>query len=569
MLPPAALAARLSQSLTLLTGGPADQPPRLQTLRDAIAWSYDLLSPEEQALFRRLAVFVGGFTLDSAEAVSRNVVVWVSREVGECIHSFPTPRLLDSVMSLIDKSLLTQREGVNGEPRFRMLETIREFAWERLEEAGEAEATRTAHAVAFQSLVEAAGRELNGPRQAEWLARFDAENGNLRAALTWTLEEGSALGAVGLRLAAGLWRFWMSRGLLSEGTAWLERALAAEAAVPRAVRATALKGRANLLVDLSDLARARELYDASLRLYREAGDRQGMANVLSTLGLIGALQGDLHQARARFEESLRTARAADQRMLLPLTLASLGEIEIAEGRFDEARRLGDEAYAIAGEQGDTRAIAYCCEHHGLLSYHRGEDEAALRWFEESLGHARALGELPIYAHVLQAMSRVMVRQGRVERAARLVGEALAIRQEMRSRRVVAECLDTTAEVAAAGNRPAVAARLIGAAASLRERLQEAVPPTRRAAHDACLASLRAALGETTFAAELRAGRQTAPEEALSVATHLAEELAHTGEAQDAGQALDAVLFTDRVAGAGEHEVAAPDLTVRYAGGAKA
>jgi non-specific serine/threonine protein kinase len=405
-----------------------------------------------------------------------------------------------------------------------MLETIREFAWAQLEEGGEAAAARSRHAIAFTELVEAARPELTGPHQAEWLRRFDAEHGNLRAALAWALEQGGELGGVGLRLAAGLWQFWMSRGLLTEGVTWLERALATSAAVPIAVRATALKGQGNLMVDLNDLAGACERYEASLRLFRAAGEQQGVAGVLNNLGLIAVLRGDLRLARRHFEESIRVAHETGERALVSLTLCNLGEIEIAEGRFDAAERLGDAAYALSTEIGNTRAIAYSCEHRGLLAYHRGEDAAALRWYEAGLSHARDLGDLPTYAHILQYMSRVLVRQGRVAPAARLVGEALTIRQEMRSRRVVAECLDTMADVGQAGRRPATAARLIGAAATVRVRLQETIPPTRRAAHEACVAGLRATLGDAPFQAELRAGREMATDEAMVVALRLAEEL---------------------------------------------
>jgi tetratricopeptide (TPR) repeat protein len=552
LLPPAALAARLTHRLQLLTGGPHDQPARLQSLRDAIAWSHDLLTEEEQVLFRRLAVFAGGFTLEAAEDVSRGVeesgALWARRGVEPELFDSSTSRLLDLVMSLIDKSLLTQRAGPDGEPRFRMLETIREFAWEQLVESDEVASIRTAHAVAFVSLVEAAERELAGPRQGDWLKRLEAENDNLRAALTWTLDQSGALGSVALRLAAGLWRYWMSRGLLSEGSEWLERALATKAPVPIEVRATALKGQGNLAVDLSELERARERYGASLRLYRQAANPQGISSVLNNLGLIRLLQGDLGPARALFEESLRVAREAGDRSLLPLTLSDLGQISIAEGDYDEAERLGDEAYAISRETGNIRAIAFACEHRGLLAFHRGEGDEALHWFDEGLRHARDLGDLPTYAYLLQNMSRVMVRQGRVAQAARLVGEALTIRQEMRSRRVIAECLDTLAEVAQAGNRPELAARLFGVAATLRERLQEAISPTRRAAYDACTASLRASLGDVGFESELRAGRQMATEDAMAMAIRLAEELACAGPIAAADQTSDAEPAADWVIG---------------------
>ena len=226
-LPLAALLARLEQRLPLLTGGPQDLPARLQTMRDAVAWSYELLSPEEQWLFRRLAVFVGGFDLDAAEAVAD-----ASEVIGFDV--------LDGVASLIDKSLLRLAADTGSNPRFTMLETIREYGLERLKASGESTNVREAHATYFAELAAAVRPQMDGPDQASIIARLEAEQDNFRAALAWAIEQADA--ATALRLTANLWKFWLLSSRLTEGRDWLEQSLAVPGDAPAATRIGAIYG---------------------------------------------------------------------------------------------------------------------------------------------------------------------------------------------------------------------------------------------------------------------------------------------------------------------------------------
>src|SRR5262249_51405046 len=333
-LSPEALVARLSNRLVLLTAGARDLPDRQRTLRGTIGWSYDLLAPGEQMLFRRLSIFAGGCTLQAAEAVC------------------PAGGGLDldvfgGLASLIDKSLLREEgTGAGHEPRYTMLETIREFGLEQLAATAEADALRRAHAGYYLALAERAEPELTGPRQAEWLQRLYDERGNLRAALRWARDAGEA--EVGLRLAGAIWRYWYTRGYLSEGRTWLEELLALleellvlpeGASVPAAVRAKALHGAATLASTQNDGARAAVLGAQSLALARESGDRALTASVLNSLGLAALQSGDVERAAPLFVESLALARAVGDPWNIGRTLHSLGQTRYTQGAYVEARAL--------------------------------------------------------------------------------------------------------------------------------------------------------------------------------------------------------------------------------------
>ena len=259
VLPPRALLARMEAALPLLTGGPRDLPARQRTLRDALAWSYDLLAEEERAVFRRLGVFAGGFDLDAVAALC------------------PAPGTLDVLARLVDHSLVRVGGAADGEPRFVLLETVREYALDRLAERGEADAVRRAHARHFAALAEAAAAALHGPRQAPWLDRLEREHANFRAALRWALDGGEA--GLGLRLGAALWWFWFVRGRWSEGLAWLEALLALPAGAGGAaddakIRSRALTGAGWLAEYALRAPAARALLEAG-RGARRGGIRPG------------------------------------------------------------------------------------------------------------------------------------------------------------------------------------------------------------------------------------------------------------------------------------------------------
>ncbi len=239
-LAPRELEALLGNRLGILTGGPQDQPARHQTMRATIGWSHDLVPREEQVVFRRFAVFVGGATLESTAAV---------------VSAGDTMQALDHLTALIDQSLVQRYDGVDGQPRFVMLETIREFALEQLIASDDESLVRDVHAAYFLQLAEQGETELTGPNQAAWMARLETEYGNLRAALGWSIKQGDA--EASQRLGSALWRFWSASGRLNEGRDWLDRALALEPDDRSAVRARALLRRGNIAVDLADYPSAR------------------------------------------------------------------------------------------------------------------------------------------------------------------------------------------------------------------------------------------------------------------------------------------------------------------------
>ena len=294
MLPPKAMLQRLGSRLKLLTGGARDLPERQRTLRATIEWSYALLDEGEQLLFGRLAVFSGGRTLEAIEAIC-------DAEGDLPVDTF------EGVSSLLDKSLFRQEEGPDGEPRFVMLETVHEFAREKLEESGEAEEIKRAHAQYFLTLAEEAYPELKRPNQLEWLERLEAEHDNMRAALSWALERKEA--EVALRLGGALWWFWSVRGYHSEGRRWLEEALAIEGRGSPEVRAMALAGAGSLASEQGDLDRAQEACEEGLELLaheREASEAKLW--LLAYLGWVAWEREEYGQATQLFEEGLALSR---------------------------------------------------------------------------------------------------------------------------------------------------------------------------------------------------------------------------------------------------------------------
>jgi predicted ATPase/class 3 adenylate cyclase len=467
LLPPRALLARLARRLPLLVGGPRDLPARQQTLRDTIAWSYDLLDPDEQALFRRLGAFVGGFTLEAAEAT--------------CASATTDVVFLDGVASLVEKSLLLQDEP-HGEPRFRMLETIREYALEVLDASGEASDVRRRHATHFLALAEVAEPELQKARQATWFDRLEREHDNLRAAMHWSLESGEE--ELGLRLAAALGRFWEVRGFLSEGQHWLDRALALATSDPRprlaSARAAALSAAGTLAYIRSDYERAVALFQDSLARGRALGDRAGIATSLHNLSRVRFYQGDHESAVALCEESLALRRALADKRGVAMSLNTLGVI---------ARNRGD--------QGTARAL-----------------------LEESLGLFRELGDRWGIGLLLNNLARVARDLNDWSWTAALCAESLALFREVGDRHGLAWVLSNLAIVAQARGAWPRAARLFGVVDALLETLGSSslsLSPAERGAYEAAVAAARAALGAAAFAAAWAEGRALPLEQAIAEA----------------------------------------------------
>jgi predicted ATPase/class 3 adenylate cyclase len=353
LLPPAALLKRLESRLSVLTGGPRDAPVRQRTLRDEIAWSYGLLSNDEQALFRRLAAFVGGCTLAAAEAVAgRDGDLDVFAGLG----------------SLVDSSLVRQDEH-DGEPRFTMLETIREYGLERLTESGEEPAVRKSLAAYFLALAQAAEPELTGPTQFTWLAQLETEHSNLRAVLEWTLEHDAE---TALRLAGALGRFWRYRAYFTEGRSWLERALAEGPAGMTQDRAKALHGAGVLARQQSDYRQAAVLLDEALAHYRELGDEHGVADALDGLGNVALGQGDLERAEKLFEEVLRLWRSQEDTNGIARALDDLGSVAQSRGELERAMALKEQSLGLYRKLQDEWNVARLLNNLGYTASEAGD-----------------------------------------------------------------------------------------------------------------------------------------------------------------------------------------------------
>ncbi len=406
---------KLDQRFRLLTGGSRTALPRQQTLRSLIDWSYDLLSDTEKALLCRLSVFSGGWTLEAAEQVC----------AGEPVEEW---EVLEVLTGLADKSLVTpeQREGAT---RYRLLETVRQYARDRLLESGDGEQWRDRHLACCLSLGEEAEPHLRGAEQQAWLERLETEHDNLRAALDWSSQDpGNA--EAGLRLAGAVWRFWYVRGHLGEGRERLAQALEADRADTPAARAKALHGAGGLAWSQGDYAAARELQEESLAIRRELGDRRGIASVLGNLGNVAQCQGDYAAARGLQEESLAIRRELGDRRGMASTLGNLAVVAAVQGDYAAARVLQEESLALFRELGDRGGIATALVNLGTVSQEQGDYAGARGRYEESLVLYRELGDRRGIVQTLEDLATLAAAGGLARRGARLWGAAERLREEI-------------------------------------------------------------------------------------------------------------------------------------------
>jgi predicted ATPase len=516
VLPPEALLRRLERRLPLLAGGGRDLPARQQTLRDAIAWSYDLLSPEEQTLFRRLAVFVGGFTLEAAECNCDEATS--DQRPGACEAASAAPHLsiFDGVDSLVDKSLLRQEDSSAGEPRFAMLETIREYATERLEACGEAPVLRRRHAEYFLGLAERAEPHFLLANAGGWLNRVQAEYDNLRAALRWCLADDGDT-ETGVQIAAALSRFWQVRSYLSEGQRWLDLALASSDAAPVSSRPKALIGAGWLAHNQGDPTRAALLFEEATSLSRRLGDWQCLAVAVGDLGAIMEHQGNYERAAALLAESLALYRETGNQEGVAGRLRGLGSVACAQGDFEQAAVLLEESLTLCRQLGATFRIALALGALGLAALYQGDAERALRLFDESLVLHRQLEHTYGIAWSLHYLGRVAQLRGETERATALLSESLTMRRDLGDTAGIAGCLEGLAAVALTYRQAKRSAHLFGAAEFLREAIDAPLSPAERVGHDADLAAARAQADADTFAAAWAEGRAMTLEQAVAYA----------------------------------------------------
>ena len=548
LLPPQALLKRLSHRLEVLTGGAQDLPARQQTLRNTIAWSYDLLAEQVQRLFRWLSIFVGGCTLEAAEALCQ--------AGGERASS-----VLEGVTSLLDKSFVQQMEREGEEPRLVMLETLREFGLESLQGYGELEAARGAHARYYLDLAEQAGLELLGPQQAMGLHRLEQEHDNLRAALEWALEEAKEQVAerreLALRLSAALEALWLQHGHYREARTFLKRTLARSAGESASLRAKVLQAAAWIAIAQGDHEQAEVLAKQGLTLCRELDETRGIARSLFLLGRVAWARGKTTEALSLYEERVRLMRqiggpgeVADALIHLADQLSVHGEYTRGEALFEEAlglfRKAGNElmvggtlvqsAFRLWFAQGDAATIRQRLQqgqdlinklgvrHWSAMSFwvaamvalREGETARASSLIKESLAIFREMDSRWFIAFTLHFLGRIEAQQGELTAARSSYQESLTLCRELGEQFIAPFNLEGLAGLAAAQGELRWAAQLWGAAEALREVTAVPLPPADRAAYEQAVRVARAQLGAPAFAAVWQEGRTMTPEQALVV-----------------------------------------------------
>jgi len=502
---PQALLPRLANRLKLLVGGAQDLPLRQQTLRGTISWSYDLLSQDEKTLFRRLAVFVGGSTLEAAEAVCN-------------AHTDLEIDVLEAVAGLVDKSLLRQEEQADGEPRLLMLETIREYALERLAASGEAEAIQRQHATFFLAMAEQSDRKLRSAEQSTWRRRLVVEHDNLRAALRWTLESQEA--EMGLRLAGALLLFWRFCNRLCEGRSWLEQVLAQPGAKAHTkAAAKALRAAGAMAYYQGDFPEAHQLLEASVMVSREGGaaGKLELAQALVMLGEVALLQGNASAAKELAGEGLPVCQEAGDAWFIAMALHLLGKATGELGDLMAARSLLEESAAQLRIIGDRRYLMMPVDALGMLALRQGDYTGARASFEETLSVAQEMGDEPFIANALTHLGTVALRMGDYPQSAALYQQSLALNREQGNKDGIVEDLAGLAEVASLLGQPERAARLFGAVEALREVSGIRLSPLRRAGYDRTAEGIRAHLDEATFAQAWEKGRAMPLEQAIEEA----------------------------------------------------
>jgi predicted ATPase len=503
-----AMLARLGNRLKLLTGGARDLPQRQRTLRSTMEWSYGLLEEGEKVLFARLSVFAGGRTMEAIEAIC------------DAEDDLPVD-VLDGVASLVDKSLLKQEEGVGGEPRFVMLETIHEFARQKLRDSGEAEELRRLHAEYFLVLAEEADPAVEGSEQPVWLERLEEEHDNMRVALSWSLGQGEEAD-LALRIGAALGEFWYLRGHFGEGRRWLEEALAKSSRVPTAARARALQRVSWLTYLQGDLDRAVEVGEEGLglegvELFRTGGGDSTAADLQRVLGMVVGARGELERETQLLEESLALSQEAGSLRGMALSLFILGAAWRQQGDLERATQLLEEALTMFREKGDQSLIASVLTHLGFTFLFQGDLDRATATSEEAATMFREQKHTSYLADALNNLGWVALLRGDSERARALYAESMRSHREVGFKVDAPENLLGLACVAAAQGESERAARLFGASEALPEAMGAPLEPGERALQEPYLAAARSQLDETSWQEAWAEGRAMTLEEAIAYA----------------------------------------------------
>jgi predicted ATPase/class 3 adenylate cyclase/Tfp pilus assembly protein PilF len=499
-LPVEQIAARLDDRFRLLTGSSRITVPRHQTLRQTIDWSHDLLADDERIVFRRLASFAGGCTLEAAEAVC----------AGDPVDEYG---VLDALSRLVDKSLVVADTDAE-EARYRQLETIRQYGRDRLLEAGEGEVTLRRHRDWYLGFAGRAAPEFfRGVESAQWLERLDREHDNLRAALQWSTDEpGESMAA--LRLAAGLWRFWEIRGHIAEGRSWLERALAQTDGEVSPLRADAFTGAGILAFMQGDHAAAHGFHEQSLELHRRVGDYMGIAFAANNLANAALLSGDYAAARRLYEPGLAWARSQANKRPLGFALVNMAEAVALDGEPELAREQYEEGIATFRSLGDRWGEAFALDSFGTMLGRQGSHAESERLHGEALRISRELRDQRGEARALTHLGDQAARTEDRGRAKQLYRQSFEIRHALGDRAGMASALEKLATVVASDEAHS-AAVLLGSAEAVRDSIRAPVPPTVREEYETCRRTVRALLGETAFEDARAQGRRLSPAAALA------------------------------------------------------
>jgi predicted ATPase/DNA-binding SARP family transcriptional activator len=506
-LSPEQIAARLDDAFSVLLGGSRTALTRQRTLRATIDWSYDLLSDEERGLFRRLAIFAGGFTIEALEAI--------------CESKDTAPAVLELFAQLVDKSLVTvDREGASQ--RYHLLETIRQYALERLQASGEVSALRQRHRDWYLALAEQSEGILRGPEQGDWLNRLTSEHDNFRAVLRWSLEWGEI--EVAVRLAGALWRFWYMRGHVREGRERLEEVIArAEDAahdgrpVAPETLARALNAAGTFADKMGESRRAIELHERSLAIRRTLGDRGAIAATLNDLANVLTSAGEYARAMTYYEEGLALYRELGDEWGIVLVLGNFAHCISEQGQYERAAAMFEEAHTLASRMGGAREIAYALNNLGDISFRLGRLDAARDYFERGLALFREQADPLCIALSLLGLAHIARATGDASQATQLYAESLVLCGPSDNVRDAISNLEGIAGVLLDLGRYESATVLFAAASMTRERLTLPSPPTDRPRLIEALATIREALGEQAYLTSWAFGRAMSPEESAEYA----------------------------------------------------
>jgi predicted ATPase/class 3 adenylate cyclase len=500
------IAERLDDRFRLLTGGSRTALPRQQTLRALVDWSHSLLSEAERVLLRRLSVFAGGWTLDASEAVCA--------DTGQtAILSY---NVLDLLARLVDKSLVVLDE-LAAEPRYRLLETIRQYAREKLLESDETNAIRDRHMAYFLKLAEDAEPHLTGPAQATWFARLEADYANLRAAHEWSVQDPDV--SLDMRLATALVTLWNVRGPAMEGMDWLVRAVSRPAgAAPSIARANTLSATANILSYFGRPVQAKPYAEESLAISRALGYRPGIARALFQLGVNARWQGDFKTAKPLFEQSLAMRAGLDSDAIVRIHL-NLGWIAEDEGHHDLARKYLGEALVVAQAAESRHSVALSYANLGILAFMQRDYDGVEAPLAQSLKISSAIGYLAGVSLAASSLAHAALRRGQMERAVTFCQESLLVNRQRKGSDGLAASVAACAALAMARGQPERATRLYGSATAMlvgrpggRHRW-----PHHQAEQERHITILHSQLDEATFNAAWEAGRRLTLDQAIDLA----------------------------------------------------